>query len=991
MAAGGNQVASAFILHMCISLGCILAFSIIRQTRLYRKFVQPKRFDKAQLIKPRRPSPSFFGWIPAVWQYTEHEIIEVAGLDTAVYLRIVQFGVESFFYISVWCLIAVLPVNLSGTEINSLLAKQSYPSPPPSPPLPPPNPVPPSPPNDFPPAPECQYEAPVQTKDYQFTTFDKCSISNLPPGSKLFWVHVVTIYFITIVILKLVERYNKEIVLLRNIFISKSAKGGPSHTVLVSDVPGVFYGTVGETLQSIAEGTLFRFFPERLRKRILDKIGQYANVAIEKGSKISIGNALDKTRKGDDDDEPGEGEVNPDDVELQELPSVAVRTPFGATASFVEKRKVITYADMNSETLDPWKQAQSVLKQGKTVHELIQLEFELVYGVHALAAINVVHDQRTLEGLVAKYHKTRTLLEDYLDQCASYVRRRKQVKRKIISVIPPLEGKWAIEKYGVRPVKLDAILFWSEALSHQVAAVEAEQVKALESEIPTAFVTFNHRQNQCIAANSLMHHDETAWRVQNAPEHFEIIWKNVKMRTWERSLRTLLFWSLFTLMTLFYLIPISFIQLMIEAPNKWTGAFWDNGFVKFLLQAILPGLVLKIFLAILPMILALMCLLSGYISESAIDFGVVFRYFIFQVVAVFFGNMIVGSFTNQLSQFVNDPSSFFKVLGVAIPKTATFFITYIMISNWTAKSLAFLRIPNLIIYSLLSRFAATPRAKARLWADQFTTYGKTVVDQTIVILLGLVYSAINPIMCPTVWISFILNTLYERYLNIYVWKRQYESGGLLWSYVFLHVMVSLYIMQIGFFALMIIKRFTGAPALLPVIAFTICFHIAYLQLYSRPWSVLSLHDTAELDCMDRDLAESSQLTAEELEDIRTKYLSPVFKITHEDIEDLLLESKIMDRRLNGEKIEDIKEALEYEAYMSASEGEDEDIKDVGEAADAVPKRVHIDIEAAVHNIGLDIPSTSNGIRPRDSQCSAQTSAAPSQIKMMLSTVKRSDE
>jgi hypothetical protein len=49
-----------------------------------------------------------------------------------------------------------------------------------------------------------------------------------------------------------------------------------------------------------------------------------------------------------------------------------------------------------------------------------------------------------------------------------------------------------------------------------------------------------------------------------------------------------------------------------------------------LLEAIVPGLVLLIFLALLPMLLAFMCRLSGFKSISEIDFGVVSRYFYFQ-------------------------------------------------------------------------------------------------------------------------------------------------------------------------------------------------------------------------------------------------------------------------------------------------------------------------------------------------------------------------
>lgn len=41
------------------------------------------------------------------------QIIESAGLDAAVLLRCLKFGMEAFVYISVVCCVILLPVNLT--------------------------------------------------------------------------------------------------------------------------------------------------------------------------------------------------------------------------------------------------------------------------------------------------------------------------------------------------------------------------------------------------------------------------------------------------------------------------------------------------------------------------------------------------------------------------------------------------------------------------------------------------------------------------------------------------------------------------------------------------------------------------------------------------------------------------------------------------------------------------------------------------------------
>ena len=82
-------------------------------------------------------------------------------------------------------------------------------------------------------------------------------------------------------------------------------------------------------------------------------------------------------------------------------------------------------------------------------------------------------------------------------------------------------------------------------------------------------------------------------------------------------------------------IPVGAIQALLQVQRLDTITPFKQlvniQFTRSIIESLLPSIVLKIFLAILPMLLAFMNKQQGMTSMSAVDFGVVRKYFIFQV------------------------------------------------------------------------------------------------------------------------------------------------------------------------------------------------------------------------------------------------------------------------------------------------------------------------------------------------------------------------
>ncbi|KAG2426181.1 hypothetical protein HXX76_013162 [Chlamydomonas incerta] len=1038
MAATGSSVLSSFLLNLALCGLFFVIFELLRRMKWSSRFFSPRRYAADLDLKPAMLPHGPFSWVWPVLRYKERDIIDEAGLDCAIYLRIMTYGTCLCVGLSFWCLTAVLPVNLTGGAIDAIMAQQAASNS----------------------SSSSNSTDSSSGSQYEFTDFDKFSLSNVAAGSPKLWVHLLTMYAVGLFTMALLARFNRESVLLRLMYLGNEKRGGASHTVLVTDIPAVRevvakalwqerreekarrkaarrglasgsaagsassaggagsthtpttalisedpdgeedeedtaddgrgsrFGVIAVTSSTAAttghggssHGAVGREDPQQLQLQLQPQDSPISPMSPALPGKTGAGGGgwrgggggggpvaesdegggrrfdaveplllreapsarrangwlaaapapaaasssaatradtvLRITPEGDGDGRLVLG-ATPSHTQQQHLrprpgsreqqqqqqplgaaaPAAAVApaaagrslggpTAAGSAAAGIDggdsKRQALEAHqqhqdqqqqepgggssggssgrrasdrydyDLKDKSLDPEWLAREKLMAGLSPVELVQQEFEMVYSQANVAAVNMIKDTSGLEPLAEEYKKLMEKLEDYLDMLQLRLKLRQSTQHQQVWVLGALYGEWGKSHLGTKGLtKVDAVEWWTARLKHLRERILEEQSKAQRKAAPSAFVTFNKRMSQSVAACSLHAHDVDMWRVRGAPAPFEVVWKNLGMGVNERDSRRLLLWAAFWMMTLFYMVPVAAIQALIEVPKladvPVLGDIVTAPVIRQILEAIIPGLVLQIFLAIVPIILKFMAILSGAYSLSEVDFGVVKRFFLFQVVVVFFGNIIAGSFFNQLKQWVDSPGSVVPILGKAIPQTATFFITYLFVAGLFVKSLGFLRLPGFVIFWLLSKFAGSPRARRRLWMFQYTDNGTTVVDHCMTILLVLVFCCINPIVCPAALTYFLVAGVSERYNNIYVFRRHYESAGKLWGTVFNQVMVGLYIMQLTMLGLLGVKQFRWTPLGFPLVVGTALFHVNTLRRYSRPWSVTSLHDAADLD------------------------------------------------------------------------------------------------------------------------------------------------
>ncbi|CAM8998007.1 unnamed protein product [Rhodiola kirilowii] len=148
----------------------------------------------------------FLNWMPAALKMPKQELVEHAGLDSAVQVRIYLLGLKIFVPLTILSLLVLVPVNVTGERLET-------------------------------------------TEDIQFSNIDKLSISNVPRGSKRFWVHIGMAYIFTFWTFHVLYQDYKTVADMRLRFLASEGRRPDQFTVLVRNVPPDPDETVSEYVE----------------------------------------------------------------------------------------------------------------------------------------------------------------------------------------------------------------------------------------------------------------------------------------------------------------------------------------------------------------------------------------------------------------------------------------------------------------------------------------------------------------------------------------------------------------------------------------------------------------------------------------------------------------------------------------------------------------------------------------------------------------------
>ncbi|KAF9683344.1 hypothetical protein SADUNF_Sadunf04G0003800 [Salix dunnii] len=201
----------------------LLAFAILRLQPFNDRVYFPKWYLKGLRSSPSRSGAfvrrvvnldfrsyiRFLNWMPEALKMPEPELIDHAGLDSAIYLRIYLMGLKIFVPITFLAWAILVPVNYTNNALEAV-----------------------------------KMVANVTASD-----IDKLSISNIPLKSQRFWTHIVMAYAFTFWTCYVLVREYEKVATMRLQFLSSERRRPDQFTVLVRNVPPDPDETVSELVE----------------------------------------------------------------------------------------------------------------------------------------------------------------------------------------------------------------------------------------------------------------------------------------------------------------------------------------------------------------------------------------------------------------------------------------------------------------------------------------------------------------------------------------------------------------------------------------------------------------------------------------------------------------------------------------------------------------------------------------------------------------------
>ncbi|KAI9367985.1 glycogen debranching enzyme [Aspergillus egyptiacus] len=397
----------------------------------------------------------------------------------------------------------------------------------------------------------------------------------------------------------------------------------------------------------------------------------------------------------------------------------------------------------------------------------------------------------------------------------------------------------------LRSRKVDAIDYYEERLRRLDEQIRIGRQKEYP---PTelAFVTMKSIAAAQMLVQAILDPHPMQLLARIAPAPADVVWGNTYL---PRSRRMLQSWSITVIicfLSIFWsvlLVPVGSL-LELETIGKVLPQLADalarHPVAQSLVQTGLPTLAFSLLTIAVPYLYNWLANQQGMMSRSDIELSVISKSFFFSFFNLFVMFTVIGTATGfyglweRLRDTLKDATAIAFALANSLEGLAPFYINLLVLQGIGLFPLRLLEFGSVFMYPINLLMARTPRDFAELSAAPTFSYGYSIPQSILVLIICVVYSVFPSswLICLFGLVYFVIGNFIYKYQLLYAMDHRQHSTGRAWPMLCNRVLVGVVVFQLamaGYLALR--KAISRSLLIVPLLGATVWFSYYFAQSY----------------------------------------------------------------------------------------------------------------------------------------------------------------
>lgn len=314
----------------------------------------------------------------------------------------------------------------------------------------------------------------------------------------------------------------------------------------------------------------------------------------------------------------------------------------------------------------------------------------------------------------------------------------------------------------------------------------------------TAFVTFKVMRDSEIAQWLRLEPDGGLFTMEYPPAPNDVRYADLLRNPYERKMLHILGYALiFALFLAFFpLIGLTSSTINLQSLQKIhlvEHILTEMPWLESILEGVFATLVLSMFMAFLPTVLHLIISKTFTLkAEAQSQLYLQQWYYWFQVVFVLLVTAVGTSIWTRIGDILDSPQSVIFILADSLPRTSNFYMNYVIL-QWATSILNMLRYVNLLKFLGWKAVVQEERAIMKSEPEDADYYGigSRGARLTLILVTGMVFCMISPLILVFVFVFFFINRLVYGYLMVFAETKKPDLGGCFWMMQLKHVSLSI--------------------------------------------------------------------------------------------------------------------------------------------------------------------------------------------------------